>query len=106
MTHPEISAPETDDFRRAGPPLRPNPLRPDFDAEVHLPADISRDFLAAALLHAIEKKVEFGIFHETNRIVISYFGGDEDHLPSRWSDKRWRIGREDIDPPFFPDDYV
>lgn len=78
-------------------------LRRQFDAEVHLPADISREFLSAALLHAIDNKVDFGLFHEAGKIIIAYFGGDEIHLPSRWSDRRWRIGLEDKEP-FDPND--
>jgi len=37
------------------------------------------------LQHLIGKKVEFGLFHDPDRIVIAHFGGDEDHLPSLWS---------------------
>ncbi|NKL23566.1 hypothetical protein [Rhizobium leguminosarum] len=70
-------------------------LRRNFDAEVHLPADISREFLSAALLWAIDNKVDFGLFQEANEIIIAHFGGDEIYLPSRWSDKRWHIGLED-----------
>ncbi|WP_245269812.1 hypothetical protein M728_005364 (plasmid) [Ensifer sp. WSM1721] len=36
----------------------------NFDAEVHVPGDISREFLSAALLYAIDHKAEFGLFHE------------------------------------------
>ncbi|MBY5378960.1 hypothetical protein [Rhizobium leguminosarum] len=79
-------------------------LRGNFDAEVHLPADISRAFLSAALLWAIENKVDFGLFHEAGKITISYFGGDENYLPSRWSDKRLHIGLEDREPFFDPAD--
>ncbi|MGV4797431.1 hypothetical protein ACS4RS_033480 (plasmid) [Rhizobium sp. F40D2] len=78
-------------------------LRGNFDAEVHLPADISREFLSAALLWAIEHKVDFGLFHEAGKIIIAHFGGDEIYLPSRWSDKRWHIGLEDKEP-FDPGD--
>jgi hypothetical protein len=35
-----------------------------FDAEIHLPDDISREFLSAALLSAIDNKVDFGLFHD------------------------------------------
>ena len=63
-------------------------LRRNFDAEVHLPADISREFLSAALLWAIDNKVDFGLFHEADKIIIAHFGGDEINLPFRWSDKR------------------
>ncbi|WP_260684012.1 hypothetical protein [Rhizobium laguerreae] len=35
-------------------------LRGNFDAEVHLPADISREFLSAALLWAIDRIVPRG----------------------------------------------
>ncbi|MCA2380120.1 hypothetical protein ATU3C_25625 [Agrobacterium genomosp. 3 str. RTP8] len=69
-------------------------LRGNFDAEVHLPADISREFLSAALLWAIDNKVDFGLFHEAGKIIIAHFGRDEIYLPSRWSDKRWHIGLE------------
>ncbi|WP_260684827.1 hypothetical protein, partial [Rhizobium laguerreae] len=78
-------------------------LRGNFDAEVHLPADISREFLSAALLWAIDNKVDFGLFHEADEIIIAHFGGDEIYLPSRWSDKRWHIGLEDKEP-FDPGD--
>ncbi|MGZ2386008.1 hypothetical protein [Rhizobium brockwellii] len=78
-------------------------LRRNFDAEVHLPADISPEFLSAALLWAIGNKVDFGLFHEAGEIIIAHFGGDEIYLPSRWSDKRWHIGLEDKEP-FDPDD--
>lgn len=70
-------------------------LRRQFDAEVHLPSGISQEFLSAALLFAIENKVDFGLFHEAGRIIIAHFGGDEIYLPSRWSDRRWHIGLED-----------
>ncbi|MBB4581557.1 hypothetical protein GGE45_003905 [Rhizobium aethiopicum] len=73
-------------------------LRGNFDAEVHLPADISREFLSTALLCAIENRVDFGLFHEAGKIVIAHFGGDEIYLPSRWSDKRWHIGLENRQP--------
>ncbi|MBY5503474.1 hypothetical protein HFO82_33445 [Rhizobium leguminosarum] len=78
-------------------------LRRIFDAEVHLPADISREFLSAALLWAVDNKVDFGLFHEASEIIIAHFGGDEIYLPSRWSDKRWHIGLEDKEP-FDPSD--
>jgi hypothetical protein len=77
-------------------------LRRNFDAEVHLPAEISREFLSAALLWAIENKVNFGVLHEADQIMIAHFGGDEIHLPSRWSDSRWHIGLEDREPFFDP----
>lgn len=80
--------------------------REPFDGEIHLPATISKEFLSAALLWAIENKVEFGIFHEPDTIVIAYFFGGEDFLPSRWSDRRWHIGEEDLTDRFFPDDYA
>ncbi|WP_064697389.1 hypothetical protein [Rhizobium aegyptiacum] len=70
-------------------------VREYFDGEVHLPATVSKEFLAEVLQHLIGKEVEFGLFHDPDRIVIAYFGGDEDHLPSLWSDGYWRIGRED-----------
>ena len=79
-------------------------LRRNFDAEVHLPADISREFLSAALLRAIDNKVDFALFHEAGKIIIAHFGGDETYLPSRWSDKRWHIGLEDREPFFEPDE--
>lgn len=66
-----------------------------FDGEVHLPVTVSKEFLTKALQYLVEKKVEFGLFHDLNKIVIAHFGGDEDHLPSLWSDGYWRIGRED-----------
>lgn len=75
-------------------------LRANFDAEVHLPAEISREFLSAALLWAIENKVDCGLFHGADEIIIAHFGGDEIYLPSRWSDKRWHIGVEDREPFF------
>ncbi|WP_454858542.1 hypothetical protein [Rhizobium binxianense] len=78
--------------------------RRGYDVEIHLPARIDRTFLAAALLHAIDNKVAFAVFHEKNKIVIGYDPADEDYMPSRWSDRRWHIGREDRDPGFFPDD--
>lgn len=78
-------------------------LRGSFDAEAHLPADISRDFLSAALDWAIANKVDFGLFHEAGEIIIAHFGGDEIYLPSLWSDKRWHIGLEDREP-FDPGD--
>ncbi|WP_246740166.1 hypothetical protein, partial [Rhizobium anhuiense] len=78
-------------------------LRRNFDAEVHLPADISREFLSAALLWAVDNKVDFGLFHEASEIIIAHFGGDEIYLPSRWSDKRWHTGLEDKEP-FDPSD--
>lgn len=89
------------------PPQQPDlleNLRHNFDAEVHLPADIPREFLSAALLFAIENKVDFGLFHAVDRIIIAHFGGDEIYLPSRWSDKRWHIGVEDREPFFDPAD--
>ncbi|QHW29314.1 hypothetical protein GYN07_34400 (plasmid) [Rhizobium leguminosarum bv. viciae 248] len=79
-------------------------LRRVFDAEVHLPADISREFLSAALLWAIDNKVDFALFHEAGKIIIAHFGGDETYLPSRWSDKQWHIGLEDREPFFEPDE--
>ncbi|MBY2924452.1 hypothetical protein HF259_23925 [Rhizobium leguminosarum] len=79
-------------------------LRRVFDAEVHLPADISCEFLSAALLWAIDNKVDFGLFHEAGKIIIAHSGGDEIYLPSRWSDKRWHIGLEDKEPFFDPAD--
>lgn len=78
-------------------------LRRNFDAEVHLPADISREFLSAVLLWAIDNKVDFGLFHEADEIIIAHFGADEIYLPSRWSDKRWHIGPEGKEP-FDPGD--
>ncbi|MDH7804639.1 MULTISPECIES: hypothetical protein [unclassified Rhizobium] len=84
-------------------PDRLESLRGNFDAEVHLPADISREFLSAALLWAIDNKVDFALFHEADEIIIAHFGGDEIYLPSRWSDKRWHIGLEDKEP-FDPGD--
>lgn len=66
-----------------------------FDGQVHLPATVSNEFLAEVLQHLVEKKVEFGLFHDPGSIVIAHFGGEEDHLPSLWSDGHWRIGRED-----------
>lgn len=78
-------------------------LRSSFDAEVHLPKEISREFLSAALLWAIDNKVDFGLFHEADKIIIAHFGGDEINLPFRWSDKRWHIGLEDREP-FDPGD--
>jgi hypothetical protein len=80
--------------------------REPFDGEIHLPATISKEFLSTALLWAIENEVEFGIFREPDKIVIAYFYGDEEFLPSRWSDRRWHIGEEDISDRFFPDDYA
>lgn len=77
------------------PPQRSENLCRNFDAEVHLPTDISPEFLSAALLWAIQNKVDFGLFHEADRIIIAHFGGDEIYLPSRWSDRRWHIGLED-----------
>lgn len=73
-------------------------LRGTFDAEVHLPSDISCEFLSAALLCAIQNKVHFGLFHEGAKIIIAHFGGDEIYLPSLWSDKRWHIGLEHRQP--------
>ncbi|PDS63012.1 hypothetical protein CO653_24335 [Rhizobium anhuiense] len=78
-------------------------LRRNFDAEVHLPADISHEFLSAALLWAIDNKVDFGLFQEADEIIIAHFGGDDIYLPSRWFDKRWHIGLEDKEP-FDPGD--
>lgn len=79
-------------------------LRRNFDAEVHLPADISREFLSAALLWAIDNKVDFALFHEAGKIILAHLGGDETYLPSRWSDKRWHIGLEDREPFYEPDE--
>ena len=76
--------------------------REPFDGEIHLPATISKEFLSTALLWAIETKVEFGVFHEPDTIVIAHFFGDEQFLPSRRTDKRWQIGLEDRLP---DDDY-
>ena len=45
-------------------------LRGSFDAEVHLPTDISREFLSAALDWAIANKVDFGLFHEAGKIIL------------------------------------
>ncbi|WP_244489901.1 MULTISPECIES: hypothetical protein [unclassified Rhizobium] len=63
-------------------------MRSSFDAEVHLPKEISREFLSASLLWAIDNMVDFRLFHEGDKIVIAHFGGDEIYPPSRWSDKR------------------
>ncbi|WP_246763635.1 hypothetical protein [Rhizobium sp. 007] len=52
------------------PPQRSENLCRNFDAEVHLPTDISPEFLSAALLWAIQNKVDFGLFHEADRIII------------------------------------
>lgn len=103
MTKHQITRPVGED--QAATDQRPDWLervREDFDAEVHLPANISREFLSAALLRAIENKVDLGLFHEANKIIIAHFGGDEIYLPSRWSDKRWHIGHEDGEPLFDP----
>ncbi|MBY3252201.1 hypothetical protein HFO14_28640 [Rhizobium laguerreae] len=99
MTKHQITQPVGDDQKL--PDQQPDcleSLRRNFDAEVHLPADISREFLSAALLWAIDNKVDFGLFHEAGRIIIAHFGGDEIYLPSRWSDKRWHIGLEGNEP--------
>lgn len=104
MTQSNTSRAELEDVAAVAEPLRGNPLREHFDGEVRLPATISKEFLSAALLFAIENNVEFGVFHEPKKIVIAFFGGDEQHLPSRSSDKRWHIGQENSDPDFFSDD--
>ncbi|KEA03065.1 MULTISPECIES: hypothetical protein [Rhizobium/Agrobacterium group] len=99
MTKRQITQPVGDDQKL--PVQQPDwleSLRGNFDAEVHLPADISREFLSAALLWAIDNKVDFGLFHEGDKIIIAHFGGDEIYLPSRWSDKQWHIGLEDKEP--------
>ncbi|UIJ82365.1 hypothetical protein [Rhizobium leguminosarum] len=104
MTKHQITSPVEEDQKRSD--QQPNwleCLRGNFDAEVHLPADISREFLSAALFWAIGNKVDFGLFHEGDKIIIAHFGGDEIYLPSRWSDKRWHIGLEDKEP-FDPGD--
>ncbi|MGO7042125.1 hypothetical protein ACCS60_27635 [Rhizobium acaciae] len=106
MTKTQVNAVEANEITPVEKPYRRNSVREDFDAEVHLPAKISKEFLSAALLWAVKNEVEFGIFHEPNKIVISFLGGDEHFMPSRWSDKRWHIGEEDIEPAFFPDDYA
>ncbi|MCV9947571.1 hypothetical protein [Rhizobium sp. BT-175] len=49
-------------------------LRGNFDAEVHLPTDISREFLSAALLWASDNKVAFGLFHEAGRSFSRILG--------------------------------
>ncbi|WP_244563706.1 hypothetical protein [Ensifer aridi] len=74
-----------------------DPARAMFDAEIHLPASIDRQFLAVVLVAAAEKKVDFGLFHEEGKIIIAHYGGDEDHLPSLWSDGCWHFGREPED---------
>lgn len=68
-----------------------------WDAETHLPASLKPEFVSAALLHLVENKVEFVVRYEENRIVIGYDPADDHHLPRKWSDKRWHIGREEID---------
>ncbi len=70
-----------------------------WDAEAHLPASLKPEFVAAALLHLAENKVEFGVRYEENRIVIGYDPADDHYLPSKWSDGRWHIGREETDDP-------
>ncbi len=57
-------------------------LRSSFDAEVHLPKEISREFLSASLLWAIDNMVDFRLFHEGDKIVIAHFGGDEIYPPT------------------------
>jgi hypothetical protein len=104
MTQNENSPADLRDVAALAASSHRNPLREHFDGEVHLPETISKEFLSAALLWAIENKVEFGVFHEPKKIVIAFFGGDEQYLPSRWSDKRWHIGLEDSDPDFLSDD--
>lgn len=104
MTQHHITQPVSEDQKLAD--QQPNGiehLRSSFDAEVHLPKEISREFLSTALLWAIDNKVDFGLFHEAGKIIIAHFGGDEIHLPSRWSDKRWHFGLEDNEP-FDPGD--
>lgn len=75
-----------------------------FDVEVHLPVGIDKAFLSAALLYAIENKVEFAVFHEPGKIVIAYDPANTEFMPSRWSDKRWHIGSEEFISGFHPDD--
>lgn len=75
-----------------------------FDVEVHLPANIDKAFLSAALLYAIENKVEFAVFHEPGKIVIACDPADTEFMPSRWSDNRWHIGGEEFVCHFHPDD--
>ncbi|MBX4899725.1 MULTISPECIES: hypothetical protein [Rhizobium] len=104
MTKHQIPQPVSEGRKLADhQPTGVDHLRSSFDAEVHLPADMSREFLSAALLWAIDNKVDFGLFHEACKIIIAHFGGDEIHLPSRWSDKQWHIGLEDKEP-FDPGD--
>ena len=104
MTKHQITQPVSEERKLADQqPTSIEHLRGSFDAEVHLPKEISREFLSAALLWAIDNKVDFGLFHEDDKIIIAHFGGDEIHLPSRWSDKRWHIGLEDREP-FDPGD--
>ncbi|GAJ95634.1 hypothetical protein [Rhizobium rhizogenes] len=96
MTQHHITQPVSEERKLADQqPTGIEHLRSSFDAEVHLPKEISREFLSAALLLAIDNKVDFGLFHEGDKIIIAHFGGDEIYLPSRWSDKRWHIGLED-----------
>lgn len=75
-----------------------------FDVEVHLPVGIDKAFLSAALLYAIENKVEFAVFHEPGKIVIAYDPAGTEFMPSRWSDKRWHIGSEQLSLHSHPDD--
>lgn len=76
MAETEIAPSEMDDIVLVATPARRNPVRDDFDAEIHLPATISKEFLSAALLWAVENKAEFGVFHEPQKIVIAFFGGE------------------------------
>ncbi len=76
------------------------PKRAAWDAEVRLPTRATPEFISAALLHLIENKIEFGIFYEGDRVIISHEFGDESYVPQKWSDKSWRIGHE----PFCGDD--
>lgn len=77
-----------------------DPKRAVWDAEVHLPTRATPEFISAALLHLIENKIEFGIFYEGGKVVISYEFGNDPYVPSMWSDRSWRIGHE----PFCGDD--
>ncbi|WP_041699184.1 hypothetical protein [Allorhizobium ampelinum] len=104
MTDIEITPAETDDIAAVATPAQRNPIRDGFDAEIHLPSTISKEFLSAALLWAIENKAEFGVFHDPQQIVFAFLGGHSHYMPSRWSDKRWHIGRENLDPGFSPED--
>ena len=101
MNDTETKVPEAEDKAGAFLSMWEHMPGCDFIAAVRFPAWTTKAFLMAALEHAIDNKVEFGLYFGPDGTFIAHSGGAEAHLPSRWSDGSWRIG---IEEPCYDDD--